>query len=102
MENYLDYAIINCNHYGTILEDSVPTITLKNIPVDLYDRVKQSAAANHRSLNSEIIVCLENSFFPKPIDINATLEHARKLREMSSSYIIDDDEFNQLKSEGRP
>lgn len=80
----------------------MPTITLKNIPAELYERVKQSAVHNHRSLNSEIIVCLEQAFYPQPIDVLATLERARKLREMSSDYVIDDDEFNRLKSEGRP
>lgn len=35
------------------------SITVKNIPDDLYKRLKQRAAANHRSINSEIIVCIE-------------------------------------------
>ena len=37
------------------------TITLKNIPNDLYKRLKQMAKANHRSVNSEIIYTLERS-----------------------------------------
>ena len=32
------------------------TITLKGIPDDVYLRLKQSADANRRSLNSEVIV----------------------------------------------
>jgi len=35
------------------------TLTLKNIPDALYERLKLSAAANRRSLNSEALVCLE-------------------------------------------
>jgi len=31
-------------------------------PDDLYARLKQSAGANHRSINSEIIVCMERAF----------------------------------------
>jgi antitoxin FitA len=36
------------------------TLTLKNIPDDVYERLKASAEAHRRSLNSEAIVCLES------------------------------------------
>lgn len=38
----------------------MPTMTIKNIPKVLYKRLKQRAAENRRSLNSEVIVSLEN------------------------------------------
>jgi antitoxin FitA len=37
------------------------TITLKNIPNSLFERLKALAKIRHRSLNSEIIYCLEKS-----------------------------------------
>lgn len=37
------------------------TITLKNVPTELHRRLKVRAAANHRSLNREVIRCLELS-----------------------------------------
>lgn len=37
------------------------TITLKNIPETLYQRLKYFAKLHHRSLNSEIIYSLERS-----------------------------------------
>jgi hypothetical protein len=37
----------------------MPTLTLKNIPEDLHARLKASAERNRRSLNSEILVRLE-------------------------------------------
>jgi plasmid stability protein len=37
------------------------TITIKGIPHELYERIKQSAAEHRRSINSEVIVCLERS-----------------------------------------
>ena len=37
------------------------TITLKNIPEGLYDRLKYLAKLRHRSLNSEIIYNLEKA-----------------------------------------
>jgi len=37
------------------------TITIKNIPDDVYESLKQAAAENRRSINREIIVCIEES-----------------------------------------
>lgn len=35
------------------------TLTLKNIPDAVYERLKRSAEAHRRSVNSEAIACLE-------------------------------------------
>jgi plasmid stability protein len=32
--------------------------TIKNIPDDLFDALRQRAAENHRSINQEVIFCL--------------------------------------------
>lgn len=40
------------------------TLTLKNIPDEVYDRLRLSAATLRRSLNSEAIVCLESVLLP--------------------------------------
>ena len=77
------------------------TITVKNIPPELYVRLKQSAEANHRSINSEIIVCIERAVRSRPISPETTLSRARNLREKTVAYRITDDEFNQAKAEGR-
>lgn len=37
------------------------TITLKNVPDDLHQRLKASAARNRRSMNSEALVRLEQA-----------------------------------------
>ncbi|MGK5092180.1 Arc family DNA-binding protein [Deltaproteobacteria bacterium TL4] len=39
----------------------MPTITIKNIPEKIHQKLKQNASQNHRSLNNEIIACLESS-----------------------------------------
>lgn len=36
-------------------------VTVKNIPDDLYEQLKQAAEAHHRSVNSELIHCLEQT-----------------------------------------
>lgn len=46
----------------------MPTsLTLKNIPDDVYDRLKASAQRNHRSLNSEVMACLETVLLPTKV-----------------------------------
>ena len=35
------------------------TLTIKNIPDEVYEQLKQRAARHRRSVNSEVIVCLE-------------------------------------------
>jgi hypothetical protein len=37
----------------------MPAISIRDIPVPLYETLKKSASANHRSLNKEVIVALE-------------------------------------------
>jgi len=79
----------------------MPTITVKNIPPELYTRLKQAAQANHRSINSEIIACIERVVSSQPLDASAILYKARSLREKTASYVITDEEFNQAKDTGR-
>ena len=80
----------------------MPTLTIKNIPDDLYVRLKQRAEINRRSLNSEVIVCIERAVRSRRIQPEAYLENARRLRERTAQYPLDDDEFNAAKIAGRP
>ena len=44
---------------------SLKSITVKRIPPKLYQQLKTTAAANHRSLNSEMLFCLESTLQPR-------------------------------------
>ena len=77
------------------------TVTVKNIPDDIYERLKAVAEINRRSINSEIIVCIENAVASRRIDPEKVLESARHLRELTAKHPIKDEEFNQVKAEGR-
>ena len=41
------------------------TLLLRNLPDDLYQRLKQRALQNHRSLGSEALALLENALAPQ-------------------------------------
>ncbi|MBW1716868.1 MAG: Arc family DNA-binding protein, partial [Deltaproteobacteria bacterium] len=50
------------------------TVTVKNIPDELYERLKTVAEINRRSINSEIIVCIENAVTSRRINPDEVLE----------------------------
>ena len=54
---------------------------MKGVPADLYERIKQRAAEHRRSLNSEIIVCLERSVKGRRIDPDTFLSRVDRLDE---------------------
>ena len=77
------------------------TITVKNVPVDLYAELKAVAAANRRSVNSEVIVCLERVVRNQRVDAETLLASARLLRVKTEDYPVSDEEFSRLKRTGR-
>ncbi len=77
------------------------TITVKNIPDELYERLKSVAKINRRSLNSEIIVCIENAVASRRIEVDNMLAKARRLRQFTAENPIGEAEFNLAKSDGR-
>ena len=77
------------------------TITVKNIPDELYERLKSVAEINRRSLNSEIISCIENAVGSRRIDVDRTLENARKIRYLTARHPISNEEFSRAKTKGR-
>jgi plasmid stability protein len=56
------------------------TLTLKNIPDVIYTRLREVADAHHRSMNSEVIACLEKTLIPVRISAEDRLSRARQLR----------------------
>lgn len=78
------------------------TITLKNIPDELYDRLRQSAQIHRRSINSEAILCLETVLQPVVLGPSERLEKIARLRDQldpTKFHLRDIDEF---KRRGRP
>jgi plasmid stability protein len=92
------------NHNATIMERKVadmPAITVKNIPDTLYIQLKQSAALHRRSINSELIVCLEKVLIPQKASKDRLLASARSLRSRFVDFEVTDEDLHTAKSEGR-
>ncbi|MCA9956762.1 MAG: Arc family DNA-binding protein [Anaerolineales bacterium] len=77
------------------------TMTIKNIPDELYEELKQRAAANRRSVNNEVIVLIERAVQYQVQDPKEVLERVRVLREKLDLYVTED-EIAAAKNEGRP
>jgi plasmid stability protein len=77
------------------------TVTVKNIPDELYKRLKSVAEINRRSINSEIIMCIEKAVVTRRIDLDEALENARRLRQLTGGHSITEEEFSQAKAESR-
>lgn len=77
------------------------TLTLENIPDELYRRLKASAEMHRRSLNSEAIVCLESVLLPGRVDPGERLARARALRASLPRTGFMPRDIDAMKREGR-
>ena len=78
------------------------TMTLKNIPDRLYDRLKHFAKLHHRSLNSEVIFLLERSAGLAQEDSEALRDQAQAFRErIGVKGELTIDEMEKAINEGR-
>jgi plasmid stability protein len=77
------------------------TLTLKNIPDAVYERLKAAAAANRRSLNSEAIVCLQTVLTPERVSPADRIRRARELRCALPQATYEVADIDAMKREGR-
>ena len=80
----------------------MPALTIKNIPDDVYNALKDKAKQQHRSINSEVITCLEHTLLPKRISPAERLSTIRALRSQVKSGAITAEDIDQAINEGRP
>jgi len=78
------------------------TLTLKNIPAEVYERLKAAAESHRRSLNSEAIVCLETVLLQGRLTPGERLARARALRSALPNAKFLPRDIDALKREGRP
>jgi antitoxin FitA len=77
------------------------TLTLKNIPDDVYARLKLSAQVHRRSLNGEAIVCLEMVLLPRKVNPSDRIARARALRGSLTQGDFMAQDIDEMKREGR-
>jgi antitoxin FitA len=90
------------NHNGCDWSELMPTtLTLKNIPDAVYEKLRASATTHRRSLNSEAIVCLEAVLLPSRPTASEQLQRARELR-AGLNFRVTAKDLDAFKREGRP
>lgn len=81
----------------------MPSVTIKNIDPELYERLKKQAAEHRRSINSEAIVCLERSLQQAGrLSAEEWIAEASEIRESVTDYVVSNEELTKWKNEGRP
>jgi hypothetical protein len=77
------------------------SITVKDIPDDLYAALKAAAVANRRSINREIIHSIELAVRSRPANAETLVDSARRLRARLGPLPVDEAELTAAKREGR-
>ncbi|MGC8491972.1 MAG: FitA-like ribbon-helix-helix domain-containing protein [Syntrophobacteraceae bacterium] len=80
----------------------MPTITIKNIPEDIYARIKESAFEHGRSINGEVIYLLKRACHGRRIDLELFLEKAEAIRNKFVVPPLTDQVLRDAKREGSP
>jgi plasmid stability protein len=77
-------------------------MTIKNVPADLYESLKQSALGHGRSINGEAIACLRRALQARRVDPERFLARVEALQEGICAPPLTDRILSQAKAEGRP
>lgn len=71
------------------------TLTIKDLPDELYEWLRKSAQANGRSINREAVMILEKFLRIHRLDPRLIQIRAARLREMTAHYVIAVDELEE-------
>ncbi len=89
-------------NHGREDSDMPVNFTLKNVPDDVFEKVRAGAARHRRSINGEIVSILSDALRSRRVDPNEMLARARELRAKTRDPGIDDAFLRAAKGEGRP
>jgi plasmid stability protein len=76
-------------------------LTIKNVPGPVVRRLKARAATHRRSLNLELIACLEALVQSAPVDADSLLARVREVRRIPARTRLTDRVLTRLKIAGR-
>ena len=55
----------------------MPTLTVREIPLRVYERLRERAGRSRRSMSAEIVTLLEETLLPQPIDVDTLVAEAK-------------------------
>ena len=77
------------------------TITVKNIPDRLYEKLKSVAHYHRRSINNEIIFCIENTLVSKKINPSELIAQIENFQMNLDVPFLTEDKLKEYKEQGR-
>ncbi|KAA3658340.1 MAG: Arc family DNA-binding protein [Calditrichaeota bacterium] len=77
------------------------TLTVKNIPDSLYEKLKEAAQRNNNSLNDEIIKRLECALNQNTSDSEDFLQKVRELRASIHAPLLTDEILRAIRTDKR-
>ena len=80
----------------------MPALTIKNIPDHLYEALRDRAKRHRRSINGEVIVCLEGVFGATRVAPEEFLARALSLRKQVKAPRLTERLLREAKKKGRP
>ena len=80
----------------------MPALTIKSVPPELYEKLKLSAEAHHRSINSQRISCLEAMLMPRRVTPGERIIRARALRQGIRSDAVSAADISDAIEQARP
>ena len=76
-------------------------ITIKNIPNDLYKKIKLTAQENRRSINNEIISRLDHALKSTRIEANSFIKKIEDFQKNLNMPSLTEDILKEAKEKGR-
>ncbi len=80
----------------------MPALTIKGMSPELLDRLRRQAAAHRRSVNQEVLACLESQTRGEPLALADFLERVRARRSAMAAAPLTAAEIDAAKRTGRP
>ncbi len=77
------------------------TITIKNIPNELFDTLKMRATLNRRSVSNEIIFCIENSLKSRKIQPDEFIQELENFYQNVDIPVLTEEKLKEYKATGR-
>jgi antitoxin FitA len=75
-------------------------ISVKGIPMDVYEQIKKRAELNHRSINGELIATITESLAANRVNVEVVEYKARELRKRAKGSLSTEDILKAIE-EGR-
>ncbi|MBD3385255.1 DNA-binding protein [candidate division KSB1 bacterium] len=77
------------------------TITVKNIPNELYLKLKATASFNRRSINNEVIYCIENMIKSRKVNPDDFISQIENFYQNIDVPYLTDEKLKEYKEFGR-